>query len=292
MDANACAVGPESLPPELERMIFETTAVLYPKMAPTLLRVARRVLLWLEPLLYKVLFISTGVTKDAYGDALIRALAVKPASFFPKATHKICLSTLNIFGGPNQIPWSNAELAGLLRACTGTTDIYIQADIVDPPLLPLLANMQPTHVTMYANLSFADTDALLDFGAPFFACVTHLELLDINNFITADWSRWADVTHLPHLTHLAIFVKDIPALVHRWRPALARLKKRYEALALEELASLRDSRMLATFPHRQYLEEWAAGGDDMWKRADSFIAQKQRGEIEGPCLFYYRRENY
>jgi hypothetical protein len=46
MDADACAVGPESLPPELERKIFETTAVLYPKMAPTLLRVARRVLLW------------------------------------------------------------------------------------------------------------------------------------------------------------------------------------------------------------------------------------------------------
>jgi hypothetical protein len=35
------------LPLELERKIFETTAEAYPKTAPTLLRVSRRVLIWL-----------------------------------------------------------------------------------------------------------------------------------------------------------------------------------------------------------------------------------------------------
>lgn len=34
-------------PPELEQEIFETTALMHPREIPTLLRVARRVLIWL-----------------------------------------------------------------------------------------------------------------------------------------------------------------------------------------------------------------------------------------------------
>ncbi|KAJ7107396.1 hypothetical protein C8R44DRAFT_857975 [Mycena epipterygia] len=45
------ASGQWEFPPELEREIFETTALLYPKTIPKLLRVARRVLFWKVPLL-------------------------------------------------------------------------------------------------------------------------------------------------------------------------------------------------------------------------------------------------
>ncbi|KAJ7928326.1 hypothetical protein B0H13DRAFT_2311607 [Mycena leptocephala] len=43
-----------AFPPDLEREIFGTTALMYPGEMPTLLRVARRVLIWIEPLLYRV----------------------------------------------------------------------------------------------------------------------------------------------------------------------------------------------------------------------------------------------
>jgi hypothetical protein len=41
------SVDPEpSFPPDLKREVFETTALMYPGEIPTLLRVARRVLIW------------------------------------------------------------------------------------------------------------------------------------------------------------------------------------------------------------------------------------------------------
>ncbi|KAJ6550049.1 hypothetical protein B0H19DRAFT_1160293 [Mycena capillaripes] len=54
------AVGDAILPPELERLIFEIAALESPKSMPALILVARRVQIWIEPLLYGVLALTPG----------------------------------------------------------------------------------------------------------------------------------------------------------------------------------------------------------------------------------------
>ncbi|KAJ7879703.1 hypothetical protein B0H13DRAFT_1571256, partial [Mycena leptocephala] len=46
------------LPPELERIIFELAAFVNPASMPSLLLVAPRVKIWIEPLLYETLIIT------------------------------------------------------------------------------------------------------------------------------------------------------------------------------------------------------------------------------------------
>ncbi|KAJ6472487.1 hypothetical protein C8R45DRAFT_1013148 [Mycena sanguinolenta] len=81
-------------PPEIEQEIFRTTAVLYPKMVPTLLRVARRVHVWIEQLLYKTLHISSLQAKGASEEALLYALDRKPPDFL-KTIRRLSIMTFN-----------------------------------------------------------------------------------------------------------------------------------------------------------------------------------------------------
>ncbi|KAJ7664499.1 hypothetical protein DFH06DRAFT_1324050 [Mycena polygramma] len=78
-------------PPELEREAFETTALLYPGEIPTLLRVARCVLGWIEPLLYRVIHLASNDEPTAR--ALLHAMSTKPPSFFRTVRHLGSTST-------------------------------------------------------------------------------------------------------------------------------------------------------------------------------------------------------
>ncbi|KAJ6505111.1 hypothetical protein C8R45DRAFT_544408 [Mycena sanguinolenta] len=51
-----------TLPPELERRIFEIAALACPVRIPTLMLVARRVKFLVEPLLYRVVFLKDSTT--------------------------------------------------------------------------------------------------------------------------------------------------------------------------------------------------------------------------------------
>ncbi|KAJ7657807.1 hypothetical protein DFH06DRAFT_1197194, partial [Mycena polygramma] len=69
-----------SFPLELERDIFETAAARDRNLIPTLLRVCRRVHVWVEPLLYTVIDI-TGHS----GDPLLAVVESKPATLLKNA---------------------------------------------------------------------------------------------------------------------------------------------------------------------------------------------------------------
>ncbi|KAF8201937.1 hypothetical protein K438DRAFT_1965389 [Mycena galopus ATCC 62051] len=64
------------LPLELERKVFELAAHLHPSSIPALLRVAHRILVWIEPLLCKILVLTTLARN--YG--VLERLEHKPAS--------------------------------------------------------------------------------------------------------------------------------------------------------------------------------------------------------------------
>ncbi|KAJ7107317.1 hypothetical protein C8R44DRAFT_885347 [Mycena epipterygia] len=87
---------------ELEREIFEATALLYPRTIPKFLHVARRVLLWkvtlrslklrrlalahrVEPLLYNLIVIDTFENRKGSGVAVLPRIATKGAQFFSNA---------------------------------------------------------------------------------------------------------------------------------------------------------------------------------------------------------------
>ncbi|KAJ7048236.1 hypothetical protein C8F01DRAFT_1193550 [Mycena amicta] len=78
------------LPPELEREIFQTTALLHS--APPLLRVARRVLIWVEPLLYRVLIIGGSI-----GIAQLNAASSKPPAFLARAVRCLKIAAHPVF---------------------------------------------------------------------------------------------------------------------------------------------------------------------------------------------------
>ncbi|KAJ6546090.1 hypothetical protein DFH09DRAFT_1367520 [Mycena vulgaris] len=85
MDRGHRAMSAPRLPMELERYIFELVAHFHPEMTPSLLRVAHRVHLWIEPLLYTVLALTT----PARTEALLEAVAAKPAPFLDAAVRRV-----------------------------------------------------------------------------------------------------------------------------------------------------------------------------------------------------------
>ncbi|KAJ7484164.1 hypothetical protein FB451DRAFT_1028462 [Mycena latifolia] len=154
------------LPPELEREIFETTALLYPKTIPKLLRVARRVLLWkvdmldsvhvyaayrpyrIEPLLYNIIRIcpfDTTSRADS-GVQMLRRVDMKPAEFFANAVRHMDLIAFEpkFFGVRSKDVWGEADLERVLGSCTGIRSLMIIRDLTHLPLLPMFAMMRPT----------------------------------------------------------------------------------------------------------------------------------------------------
>ncbi|KAJ7131271.1 hypothetical protein C8R44DRAFT_850069, partial [Mycena epipterygia] len=76
-----------AFPPEREREIFEIAALLYPGAIPILLRVARRVLVWIEPLLYRVVYVNGHPPYSDMAHALLRATTTKAPDFFHVVRH-------------------------------------------------------------------------------------------------------------------------------------------------------------------------------------------------------------
>ncbi|KAJ7166557.1 hypothetical protein C8R43DRAFT_1163344, partial [Mycena crocata] len=216
---------------------------------------------------YELLSINAGETKGTSDDAILRAVDSKHADFFPKATRRLYLSTfsLHFFGTRLKSPWSAAELARVLSACTGVRDIMIIGDIVETPILSLIAAMRPMRVSMFANISFAK--GFIDFGAPFFSRVTHLHLGDMDDVIHPDWPSCSTLACLPTLTHFAAHCKGLAALLPR---LLAALQNLVVLIAYTEGTVLQH---IKTPDIR--LVEWASGGEDSRSRADEFIARKR-----------------
>ncbi|KAK7022377.1 hypothetical protein R3P38DRAFT_2960760 [Favolaschia claudopus] len=74
------------LPTELERLVFEYAAVNSSRI-PTLLLVAHRVRVWLEPMLYDVLLFD-GVKNI---ESVLKVMLSKPPSFLESAVHHFLL---------------------------------------------------------------------------------------------------------------------------------------------------------------------------------------------------------
>ncbi|KAJ7350674.1 hypothetical protein DFH08DRAFT_862093 [Mycena albidolilacea] len=213
------AVSPR-LETRLEQRIFKEVALLYPEMIPALLRVAHRVLDWIEPLLYTEIRIARHARNNSSAVALLRATESKLESFLAGAV-RVELNALPLSNGSsNHFPWhtqifnsdngwSDAELSSVLHRCTGAAELALISDLSNVGFLSILAHMRPTHLDLAA-------DVVADHGQPcsrlpFSQNVTHLHffdtevnLFDADSKVFANWSHWSQISQLPALTHLAL----------------------------------------------------------------------------------------
>ncbi|KAJ7107322.1 hypothetical protein C8R44DRAFT_804497 [Mycena epipterygia] len=299
--AETCARSGEwELPPELEREIFETTALLYPKTIPKLLRVARRVLLWIEPLLYNAIVISVFESIGGTGAEMLPRISTKGADFFTNAARHMVIMSFEwaIMGSRSQTVWSNKDLETIFRICTRVEHLLLLSDLKRPPLLQMLVTTDICPTRLYLMIDLIHPQ--LDFAQPFFKNVSHLALAEmfrpeLGDPMHDDWRHWPTIFGLPALTHLALGHSAPPSLIQTIFTGAPHLEvllisctdAHTAALFSAELV-LHDVRLvLGGLGHIEALklQTGTHSLDEIWTRTNRFIAQKRRGEI--PASEYY-----
>ncbi|KAJ6480568.1 hypothetical protein C8R47DRAFT_600895 [Mycena vitilis] len=267
-------------PAELEREIFETAALMYPWTIPTLLMVARRVLLWVEPLLYRVVRVTdrtVGMTP-----ALLMAMSSKPPDFFYAVRHLGLESTTT--------PWPGGT-KGLLKLCKNATNLCLNVAHTEPTLLPILAEMHVERMSVDLQLLFG-ADAI-DLRHPVVRSLTHLDMFGINGVP----ALLAEISTLPALTHLCLdadLPRVLPLSVLAACPHLHVLlvqwpSGNYEPYELARFPHVYDMRfVIGTYGH--YWVEWeeeARGLTSFWAQADDFVQRKRNGVIAATRYWIY-----
>ncbi|KAJ7107318.1 hypothetical protein C8R44DRAFT_885348 [Mycena epipterygia] len=286
-------------PPELEREIFETTALMYPKTIPKLLRIARRVLL-IEPLVYNAIGIDVFKSIGGSGAEMLPRIATKGPDFFTNAVRQMIIFSYEtrIMGSRAQNVWSNNDLETIFRVCTRVEHLLLLSDLERPPLLQMLGNtdIRLTRLYMMVNLIHPE----LDFAQPVFRNVSHLALAELfrpelGDPMHDDWRHWPTIFRLPALTHLALGHSASPSLIQTIFTGALHLEVLLISCADAHAAALfsaelvlHDVRLvLGGLGHIEAmrLQTGTHSLDEVWTRSDRFVAQKRRGEI--PACEYY-----
>ncbi|KAJ7635748.1 hypothetical protein DFH06DRAFT_661564 [Mycena polygramma] len=264
------------LPPELERQIFEIAGLAYPGMIPTFLCVARRIQVWIEPLLYRVVWVDIP-THAAKTEAIRTAMKSKPSSFFHAVHHLFIDSSSEL---------SRQEARDLLRLCAKVTNFAVIGDFSESGLLPILAEMQIERLSTCLHDLFGSPSDV-DLAHPLFLSITHLDIFAN----LAEPYMYAQLATLPSLTHVClngdvgwdIFrtllsdCKMLVLLVDLWQP---HSDPRAEAFAAE--APFQDDRFVVGV-YNKYWVDWEAGAEgreDFWAKAEAFVARKRSGEVK------------
>ncbi|KAJ7766741.1 hypothetical protein B0H16DRAFT_1522391 [Mycena metata] len=263
-----------ALPLDLEREIFETAALLYPGTRPTLLRVSRRVLVWIEPLLYRALRIDSPKTAAA----IKRAMELKPSIFFSDNVRSLYISS---FCG-----WPNQTRCAFLRLCPNLVSLSLGVTL--PPttaILPVLEGI--LHVRKWrGSLWHLFGEADPDPGHPFFRTITHMDLLRLTHASFS--STLLSLGQMPALTHLCLHdvtVDVVSGLLRecsRLQILLVVFPPHYPERKLHKISSaITDVRcvvvMRGRYPHGS--DDWLNHNHDFWAGAETFVARKRRGEV-------------
>nr|GAT51952.1 predicted protein [Mycena chlorophos] len=289
------------LPPELERRIFEIAAVSDPEsIARSVGLVAKRVWAWTEPIIYRTVVVSSMNEKTGVAAAILRHLdsgaSGKPPSFFAQHVHNFSLvPSFWLFMGARPSPnaWKPAELARVVRACTGVKNFSFMGSFrplsaKENHLGDALDAWRPRKILMLADGPAQFAEYATD---PVFRDVTHLLLTTMSSASDPDYVfDRADNLHalarLPKLRHLAVVVQmPTPVLVQLLSAPL-----QLETLVLfgaenctTELVGIEDDRVVILHEEENILADWqeaVKGNPDLWDRAEEFIRGKRRGEIE------------
>ncbi|KAJ6505180.1 hypothetical protein C8R45DRAFT_1209027 [Mycena sanguinolenta] len=260
------------LPPELERRIFEIAALAQPIWIPSLMLVARRLKLWVEPLLYRVVFLKdTGTLRDLDLPTFAAdALEQRPPNYFCYVRHLFI----------DEAFVKRPALMSWLLAWTGVTNLYACFNCA-PDILPSISSL--------ANIQYLTIDvrALCSTTVPFplFLTITHLELFDFTR--AAEESADCichNISLIPQLTHLALnhlqYSLSHAALCGHTQLQCIVFWSPWRSLNGSPLRD--DSRFVCIDGELDYSGDWLNGavfGQDYWALADAFIAARRAGTI-------------
>ncbi|KAJ7508961.1 hypothetical protein B0H11DRAFT_2184652, partial [Mycena galericulata] len=283
-------------PPELEREIFETAALRYPETIPSLLRVARHVLLWIEPLLYNVIDISIFESLSGSGREMLGRLEAKGADYFSAAVRHVNIFVFEwaIMGARSKNVWSKAELERVFRTCTRLQELIIIGELAQWNLLSMLADSRPTRLVLIVDIQHPS----LTFTQPLFQKLTHLAVGDfhrITDSMQADWKHWPAIFRLSTLTHLALahaappapsLVREILANAPQLKLLAIFAKDLLAATTFSEQLVIQDER-LVILGHDNFDSDPGSGlrgffriASELWIQADEFVDRKRREEIQ------------
>ncbi|KAJ7065606.1 hypothetical protein C8F01DRAFT_1366561 [Mycena amicta] len=277
------AVGNSAFPDRhIQREIFEYTAELYPGVIPTLLCVAHRVLVWIEPIVYHTIYVESSRRFFSF----LAATKLKDPSVF--ATHVNRILIYISFDPPLE------AACAALALCTNVTAIAGAGPLVSPPLLSVLTSMRRLQrIGLFLTHIFrVDVDLTL----PCFQTLTHFDVFD---YLMDEYDAMEYATKLcmlPVLTHLALndmvpweavekLLQDcgcLQVLVVQWSESKASGQERAEE------APFNDVRFLMTTFDR--MEDAALNPPNLWSQAEAFIADKRRGNIDSRCFWMTRGE--
>ncbi|KAJ7059564.1 hypothetical protein C8F01DRAFT_1144979 [Mycena amicta] len=266
-------------PPELECDIFEFTARVHPETIPSLLLVAQRVHIWIEPFLYRT------VRVEMY-DQLLRITQTKPAaaSFLASAVRHALLNEYH------------PRMVDILQLCTGITHLAITSDARYAselrPLLPVLRLhcLAVQLVILFPRRLFPTMDAAQET----FSTLTHLDIFDpVEDNHLCHHSSVATVsgiarrtlaflTSLPALTHLSYNLELSAGTLLR---VLVRLTKEAEsARNLARHLLFKDDVRLVVCLFTEWYDA-VLDGRNYWDVAEEFVTRKGAGEIPADVFF-------
>ncbi|KAJ7443132.1 hypothetical protein FB451DRAFT_1296298 [Mycena latifolia] len=276
-------IGP-AFPPELEREIFETTALVHPSTIPALLRVSRRIHIWIEPFLYRVVCVGGTSPFSDMGRALLRATKSKPASFFHNAVRHLCMDT--------SASWTFQEAVEVLKVCTGLVDFASEGDFLDPTLLPILGKLPLRRLSTDLYRLFDGYESI-DLTHPVFRSLTHLEILDpiynddtriitclpalpaLTHLRLSDSIPWKHVaTLLADCPRLEVLISSFPTIKAPWAVQCARI------------CPIHDPRFVISI-YRSSPRSWEVHQrrPSTWSLATAFVSARRSGAVHpSSCL--------
>ncbi|KAJ7797756.1 hypothetical protein B0H14DRAFT_3547166 [Mycena olivaceomarginata] len=196
--------GEPVLPPELEREVFETTALMHAGTIRTLLRVAKRVLIWpvfmppssqsnanfergIAPFLYRVICLNDD-NRHVYS-ALLRVMETKTLKFIRDAVRHFAFVSQS---------HSMAEAKRILPLCTGIVSFGCFISFLDPTVPALFVGTRVHQLVLELQSLFPP--GCVNLAHPMFGYVTHLDILDDSGVE----KLLLDIRLLPALTHFSL----------------------------------------------------------------------------------------
>ncbi|KAK7055736.1 hypothetical protein R3P38DRAFT_3253727 [Favolaschia claudopus] len=262
-----------NLPPELERVIFELAAWLYPSMIQTLILVAKRVCIWIEPQLYHVVLCDGGETQ-----LLIKMLEYKSPEFLQAHVRHLALSSST----------SRDEVTRILSICTNIRDLALWTGDTYPAMLPLLRNLTSLKclsINLYSLFGGPENFQIPPVDDLAFKNLTHLDV-----FSDIPEPLWPFFGMLPSLTHLSLsdfYDSDMVDMVFDTCASLELLVVVSTEEDNEDMFQPSDTAdpRLCSVSCQEFRLDWiegAWGRCDYWRRAESMVEKRRSRAVVAP----------
>ncbi|KAJ6520398.1 hypothetical protein C8R45DRAFT_955003 [Mycena sanguinolenta] len=260
-----------SLPPELQREIFECAVRLNHKNAAVKLNlslVARHVHLWVDHAFYELVTIE-GLTS---AEKFLKLVDCKPPDFFAPVVKTLLVCGLRII--------SASQAARILSACAGVQALYWWTEDTLPPLVLSAIRQLPLRRLV---VTFRNLGHIIPAPTPptWLTSLTHLDSLSSN----VNASDLDHLSQLPRLTHVALYLPSgDPQQVGPSRakavcancPALRLLLVFGSKISSRPYAF--DSRIVMSQMPTNTVRDWEApyfGAHDMWTRGEKILSTRR-----------------